>query len=1858
MGYRPLWQVSQTLDMPQYTSCTLCDRTNANTLDHYCLQCPAVRDVLPRDGRIDLHSHKSCFGNTCVDSSLKESSRALQKSDIDVGQISDTDLGRGRLLARGDENIHNTPISANEEFERTAGHDKEEETLDSFHEHKTEGVALGPKENPEEVLVTSDQDMELDVETSTPRTDQKEEEEEDVGGEVYDSTEREPEIYDALTETGIIMSTVGYTKSSDNVEVSTQNYFEETNTEAYAEETEIREGDNIPKTNSSFQGSFSEDVDDFLEIFEVDQNVTEKRNRVKNKKKFRKNVTPRRDIWIQDIVKIIKREKNRGRNRKNRFKKIKKDKLRNRIKNHVTETGHEESFKEDIEVFNTTAVEVNIQRLANFTPREPRQHEVIFVEDGVHIIEDPSDTELVSTVSLWEYLMNYMTGDEPEIPEKTMVIEKRLEHPCDHLPGDYGSWTHRAQPTRVIVMGGGVAGLSALRTLNKLGLTDAVLIEASSRLGGRLHTVRHAEWMVEEGAPTIQGEALNPLYQLAYELNALGFPVLDIDWEDDVVTSDGGMQLPPIIEKGRRIFHQLQNDPRERAALKSFGDKALGDLLATRFDDMWGTTKDDKDKQAWMYYIHQKVSKKFGVNSWMNVAAKDAANFVDLGREYTWSGGMDGLIQYLLHEVSANQLRLSSPVCQVFWNIPSDDGSTLVVLADGTSYRARYVISALPVGVLKERHFATFFPPLPRQLTKALKAVDPGLVDRIALGWPYSWWGPKPFNQQVLWREYNFPHEMEWMSNIVEIRSAPHQPTQLEMEVFGDAAAAMENMDPETLIAHLVTFLRTTNRQYTVNLPTFFHRSKWHQNKWTQGSYQSYMNMDAVDLDVNDRSELRPDLTNSRGQRTLFFSGEHTSSDRFGTVDGALLSGVRAARWVMDDHAKFEKLYVVSDGERRRLRPLNDQKVKIDYFQYFKNPAVAYQAAAILADEKVQRVSSKEEQGERISKVEEKKAARKAAKEARQAAKEARQAERRKKKRGQKDSKEREEKQPLDVQIRAKDGLEKRSRLAEPRYNGPQSQMHTYSDHYPSSNEGQIIAVHPAGHLMPESPYHSIMPMSSERFGPVHINPEPEVAVVYVDPEGNPIDFPSYDYSHPVGYESSDEITVYYVDPSSNEEPDIGAPSSIMYAANPVKTRTHSAIIPPRKSVALPSQVPPNSPHGTNNGSNRSDNNDNEPNRESSSSKSSETVRTSKESSSETQSIQDEVAYLAPEPPKEGNRASQSTLMHKSKPWMHTTSNLAPQPQNSGQVYSPYHTSSSSTVQVPSINQQADLSNTMNHQNLYPQSTNLHYPPVYNYNAGNPQQVNSHVYHPSFPSGNPSMTLHSQSSGNSGSVPNSYTSVPVSDPGNNHDLPSKLGVSTQEQNDQGIRGQDAIGSGLELALPISIDDAIAKRHKKDEEIESQSQNKSDKPEPQRSNKRRPNNGNRKHPEIEKNRGKNKYKNRFNRPKSRVGHNPRFRPNVYRPVMYSPLERHRYSMMEDEPYIIVPQSHLYPRNQYDHGLRKRGREQEDSIYEQRGIKDDDQIMIEDTSANQNSTTDSEEIQTAVIYNITDNTTVDIVDLTSDSAIPVTENKIAVYDNNATVLEVTTVDAVSLQPIPSQRDEASTSHLVHNLPPNSDKTLQTPTVQSVSGIPALSPIPFLYPIPYIGQFMQGIGSVFGNPNALTGVTLNENNVQNPEGPQRAKLSSPSSPQDSAPQEEKKITHNLEETSSQQPTRETSRTEDNLMSSANKKSKNNSRRGGSRKGSNRKRRPSSRESKVVEGLDHEKTDINPQLLTLRQPLSELEGRTDPSHIDQAHEVFEDQTSVHATSESLAAIPNASDEFLFETIITQNKSDYFLQR
>ena len=76
------------------------------------------------------------------------------------------------------------------------------------------------------------------------------------------------------------------------------------------------------------------------------------------------------------------------------------------------------------------------------------------------------------------------------------------------------------QRARVIIIGAGPAGLAAAKQLRGCGI-DPLVIEARSRLGGRIQTVRIGESNVDLGAAYIHGcdELYNPVFLKARNLS-------------------------------------------------------------------------------------------------------------------------------------------------------------------------------------------------------------------------------------------------------------------------------------------------------------------------------------------------------------------------------------------------------------------------------------------------------------------------------------------------------------------------------------------------------------------------------------------------------------------------------------------------------------------------------------------------------------------------------------------------------------------------------------------------------------------------------------------------------------------------------------------------------------------------------------------------------------------------------------------------------------------------------------------------------------------------------------------------------------------------------------------------------------------------------------------------------------------------------------------------------------------------------------------------------------------------------------------------------------------------------------------
>ncbi len=104
-----------------------------------------------------------------------------------------------------------------------------------------------------------------------------------------------------------------------------------------------------------------------------------------------------------------------------------------------------------------------------------------------------------------------------------------------------------AQVTDVLVIGAGISGLAAASLLQQHGLR-VVVLEARSRIGGRIHTVpmRPHGPSVDLGAAWIHGigsaQAPNPLFALASRAGLGGAPT---DYTDAATYTADGTRLPP-----------------------------------------------------------------------------------------------------------------------------------------------------------------------------------------------------------------------------------------------------------------------------------------------------------------------------------------------------------------------------------------------------------------------------------------------------------------------------------------------------------------------------------------------------------------------------------------------------------------------------------------------------------------------------------------------------------------------------------------------------------------------------------------------------------------------------------------------------------------------------------------------------------------------------------------------------------------------------------------------------------------------------------------------------------------------------------------------------------------------------------------------------------------------------------------------------------------------------------------------------------------------------------------------------------------------------------------------------------------
>lgn len=439
----------------------------------------------------------------------------------------------------------------------------------------------------------------------------------------------------------------------------------------------------------------------------------------------------------------------------------------------------------------------------------------------------------------------------------------------------------------VIVLGAGLAGLNAALLLEKFGLRVRVL-EASQRIGGRLHTLDDVP-----GRPEAGGSQIGAAYARTVDTaRQLGVP-LETSARSPLLKEDGLVYFINGRRWSRGDWARAPENPLPEALREISPERALGRLIGD---------SPLKSIAAWRdpAFAHYDISVLAELRA---KGLSDAAlRLLDVNNGYGDTLGDTSLLN--LFYVQTNMLevmRIKGPVQNVVGGnqrLPEamattlkgdvllghqatevDAGSTGVTVrcADRSRHRARFVICALPLPAMSHIRFV---PGLPNRLGEAVKKLAYGRVTQIHLEVLKPFWeseGLLPYMWSDGPLERMFPQD----------EKGTGQAESLTLWINGAGTARWDTMndrDAARLVADELTKIYPAS-QGSVRM---VRRIAWHLSPLAGGSWANWH--------PGQITRYAPILGIPQGR--LHFAGEHTGRTLRG-MEAAMESGERVATEIL-----------------------------------------------------------------------------------------------------------------------------------------------------------------------------------------------------------------------------------------------------------------------------------------------------------------------------------------------------------------------------------------------------------------------------------------------------------------------------------------------------------------------------------------------------------------------------------------------------------------------------------------------------------------------------------------------------------------------------------------------------------------------------------------------------------------------------------------------------------------------------------------------------------------------------------------------------------------------------------------------
>ncbi|XP_010295314.1 PREDICTED: lysine-specific histone demethylase 1B isoform X2 [Phaethon lepturus] len=225
-------------------------------------------------------------------------------------------------------------------------------------------------------------------------------------------------------------------------------------------------------------------------------------------------------------------------------------------------------------------------------------------------------------------------------------------------------------------------------------------------------------------------------------------------------------------------------------------------------------------------------------------------------------------------------IRLNFPVQSIDYS----GEEVQVTTADGTVWTTQKVLVTVPLSLL-QKNAIQFNPPLSEKKIKAINSLGAGVIEKIALQFPYRFWDSKIQGADFFGHVPPNSSQRGLFSVFYDMDPEGKQSILMSV-VTGDAVTTIKNLDDKQILQQCMTVLRELFKEQEVPDPVKFFVTGWSKDPWLQMAY-SFVKTggsgEAYDIIAEDI------------QGKIFFAGEATNRHFPQTVTGAYLSGVREA---------------------------------------------------------------------------------------------------------------------------------------------------------------------------------------------------------------------------------------------------------------------------------------------------------------------------------------------------------------------------------------------------------------------------------------------------------------------------------------------------------------------------------------------------------------------------------------------------------------------------------------------------------------------------------------------------------------------------------------------------------------------------------------------------------------------------------------------------------------------------------------------------------------------------------------------------------------------------------------------------